>query len=506
MKLKALRQSHSECQEALFCRYEALTFGGEAFRRRVNQFLPRNHLDTDRIYMERCATARYTPHIGTVVDGYASQLFDAPFDVRGSIDGVQAELDPFYASFKEDCDGMGTDLVTFMKDRFVQALIKRSSYWIAELPRLESAPETLADWKLSGAGDVKLCPIDAECLKDWELKDDGTYAWIKTHEVRTRRPRPDMEVVCEETWRIYDDENVYVYRLAYNPKKKPSPETVVPLVDEYAHGFTRIPIVAMQLPRVMWILDRAADTQIEHFCLSAYMSWIMRTASSPVPVMKLADAESTPKFQAGMGLTLGINEEFKWEETPGSNASVLSSEIKAKKDEIFRVSQQMAMSIDNSAAALGRSGDSKAADRVATEICLRGYAQHVREALERTYDLIREARGDQDVVFSIEGMTAFAQDDAATVIKNANDAVSIGIPSVTLHREIAVRVAEVLLPRGVSQDTKDKVRAEIMASDQPLKTSASSDAQNNGEGRTNGGNRTDSSPPQGLDTEEDNGN
>ena len=52
------------------------------------------------------------------------------------------------------------------------------------------------------------------------------------------------------------------------------------------------------------------------------------------------------------------------------------------KDEIYRVAQQMALGVENNAASVGRSAESKEVDSSSTETCLKAYASPVREAAE----------------------------------------------------------------------------------------------------------------------------
>lgn len=445
----------------------------------IRSFLPKNDMDTERTYSQRCTTAKYRSYVGTIVNDYAARLFDASIAVRTSRDGVEVDkVDQFYADFKEDCDVRGTDLSAFMKDRFAQSLVKQCAYWIAEFPRddAEEAPATRDQWLARGLDRVRITPIDAEKVLDWETDDDGNYAWVKIHDKCMRRETPSSPVVCVETWRIFYASNVEVYQLAYDPKKPPKPDAVVPMIDAYSHEFTRVPVCCLRMPDGMWLLDRAADAQVEHFLLSSALSWSLKKTAYPVPVFNLRDADTVPKMTAGGGITLGPEEKFSWSEAPCTSADVLREEIKSQKDEIFRVSQQMAMSIENSAASLGRSGESKQQDKAATEVCLRGYATHVREAIEATYELVSDARGDVDITFSVEGMSEFSITDTTTLVENTDKVMALGIQSPTLQRVLALRVAESMLPTGVSQEQKDAIRHEIMTAKAPMLAPKTSEA------------------------------
>lgn len=182
-------------------------------------------------------------------------------------------------------------------------------------------------------------------------------------------------------------------------------------------------------------------------------------------VFNAENPESEPTKITGAGYmhTIGKDEKISFVAPDTAPFDVIANQIKAQKDEIHRIAQQMANSVDNSAAALGRSGDSKAADASATEICLLAYGDVVKDAIEELYELISDGRGDTGVTFSIEGMTHFKLSDVSIMLDNAGKASTFIAQSPTLGRELAKQVAEYLLP-GANQQVKDAIRAEIDAS------------------------------------------
>jgi hypothetical protein len=344
------------------------------------------------------------------------------------------------------------------------------------MPRADEVPATREQWEAMGLGRARLSPIDASDVLDWELDDDGAYAWIKTRSAVTRRSSPSAPLMVVETYRVYTATTVTVYRTTHEPRKRPRHDHVVPAIDQYDHGFARVPVTRLCLPDGLWLVDRAADSQIEHFRLGAALSHILQKSAHPTLVFNLRDQDSIPRHLPGEGIVMGADESASWIAAPSGSADALAKQIGAKRDEIYRVSQQMALSIDNSSASLGRSGLSKMADKDATEVCLRGYATFVREAIEATYELVSDARGDDDVTFSVEGMSEFSSVDMAALVETAQMALSLGIASTTLHRELALRISLGLLPNGVAQEQRTAIRDEIMSADVPFKASAGADA------------------------------
>ena len=168
-----------------------------------------------------------------------------------------------------------------------------------------------------------------------------------------------------------------------------------------------------------------------------------------------------PAMGAGYAMVIGENDDLIWAAPPSAPFAVISDEAKAQKDEIYRVAQQMAQGVDNNAAAIGRSAQSKHADTSSTEICLVAYGAVVREALEKVYDLIAEGRGDS-VKFRVGGLDRFNLTDPTSAVENALSAKTLDVPSLTFKKELMMHTTEALMP-SLSQDKKDAIRKEIEA-------------------------------------------
>src|SRR5690606_28681190 len=97
--------------------YWALYEGGKAFRSRVTRMLPRNGQEPDQVYQERLKIAHYRSYLGPIVDYFVAFLFTAQLAQRANVDGKPVELDDWYGKWKEDCDGEGTDLTEFLRER-----------------------------------------------------------------------------------------------------------------------------------------------------------------------------------------------------------------------------------------------------------------------------------------------------------------------------------------------------------------------------------------------------
>lgn len=504
MDVRSLQTRHSACNIALFKRYNALYKGGQTFRSMIPSFLARQPQDTPAVYELRVQEASYISYVGPIVRKYAGTLFASHYDILSKVGDEPTDLAPAYSALKEDCDGQGTDLTSFFKDRFRQSLVTCASYWLVDMPRRSAEELGMSEdeWKAQGFDRVRLRPLDPQNVIDWEADEDGCFAWVKVYDRSTRRESPASPLLVVETWTIYYVDRVEVYRIEYQPNKPPKQSTVVPMVDSYSHGCARVPVLSMRLPEGLWLLDAAADAQIEHFRLSCAEGWLLRRGSYPLAVFNLESTDEPPVIEPGVGAMMGPNDKFSWVEPTGSTLLHLGKAIAAKKDEIYRVCQQMGMSADSSSGAMGRSGLSKMADAEDTNSCLRDYASIVREAIEATFELVSNALGDYGLSFSVEGLSTFNSQDIESIVDAAKAAREAGIEneSETFRIESHCRLADLVLTSDTRQETKNAIREEIRKalkkSQNPgidtgfLRSSDTTEEQNHGASRTKTGTKT----------------
>jgi hypothetical protein len=103
-----------------------------------------------------------------------------------------------------------------------------------------------------------------------------------------------------------------------------------------------------------------------------------------MPFFFLKSKKSPPVMGAGYYGMLHIDERIEWPSPSGVPYAVIENRLTALKDEIHRVATQMARGVENNAAAIGRSGQSKQVDNTATEVVLKAYSERICEPIEQT--------------------------------------------------------------------------------------------------------------------------
>ena len=272
-----------------------------------------------------------------------------------------------------------------------------------------------SEWREQGLGNAILKPIDREDVLDWYVDDNGAMRWVVIRSCDSFRPMPGATRIVRTTWKIYDALNVTVYRFdrLENEPIDDSKEAV--LVEQYPHGFGEIPLVTLQVPAGLWVANRIESPQREHFQLTNAQSWLIRKTCFATPVFNVEDSTRPPVMGAGYYTMIGVNEKMSWAAPPQSPFDSISKEVDSKRDEIYRIIHQMSLGVDNNASAIGRSVLSKVVDAGSTKVILSAYGSSVKPAVEETYELLSQGRGEA-YEWSIEGLDKYDSADAGSLI------------------------------------------------------------------------------------------
>ena len=457
MELRKLRRTHADYDAISWQRHADLIAGGVEFHKRIERYLPKHDVEPQKVYKIRCAQAFYLGYCAPIVQYFASWLFSSPLVFKSTPEGV----DEWYAQFKEDVDTLGTDLDQFLRNAFVNACIARSAYWRVEFPEPLTPPQSKQDWQNQGLGSAHLCFIPADCLINWRRDEYGRFVWVMEHHCSEDLLEPtDEETTVTETWTLWRaDGSAQRWQSVYPKSKPPAPTDSIGEVAAPLNPTGTIPIVELKLPSELWVMNLLSDGQLEHFRKSNGLSWSIDRTCYAMPWFKLEDASRPPTMGAGYYGILGLKEDVTWPAPPAAPFATIQEYTAKLKDELHRVTHMMAMGADNNAAAIGRSGESKLADNLATEIVLGALGRHVREAAEKTYNLITRGRG-ESTDWHVSGMDNYRIPDAKSVIENVKSVLSLNIPSPTLHRYLSTKAA-LAEASDADEPTKAAIRDEI---------------------------------------------
>jgi hypothetical protein len=233
------------------------------------------------------------------------------------------------------------------------------------------------------------------------------------------------------------------------------------LVDEGRHGLAelgRVPLVKLEVSEGLWLANKAALLQQEHFNKSNALSWALHMGLFAMPVI-YSEREWHQIVGEAYYIQLGPEDKFGWTEPEGHVYQLAADNLERLKDEIYRVCFLMTQAAGREARNLGQSAASKQRDQMVTQEVLRAYGDLVKDFIRQTLRLIAAARRDE-VEIEVSGLDQFDVKDFAEELENAARLRLLEIGSGTFLREMQKRVALKYLEDS-SQGVKNVVVGEI---------------------------------------------
>lgn len=461
MKLAQLERRHPDYDGETLRRYRLLFEGGAAWHRAAKEFLPRHDVEPHDVYKRRLKSAKYLNYAAPLVGSFVSWLFTGTLGVRVR-DASGDELPEWSSSLKEDSNGR-TDLDAMLGRAMTEALVTRRAFLHVE--SAEPPPGlTLAEWQRQGFDRAQVELIPTERVTHWHADDEGRFHWLVEREECIELESFDGAEKRVIEWTLWSaTQPPRRWRLELDPSKAIDPNTDVPEVttQERAELPARpgVPFVCLELPQELWLLNLAADPIVGINEKRNALSWAIDRVCYAMPVLYSQSRKPVGAMGAGYFLQLGANDRLEYPAPPSTPFDVIENHIRSLKDELYRVTQQMAAGVENNAAAIGRSGESKSADAEATMIVLRKLGALVRDALERVYDLAADLLG-QPERFAAYGLDSFRLESVGSVVEVISGVELAAVQSPTLRAELHKQLASRALPH-VPTDVLAKINAEI---------------------------------------------
>ncbi len=452
-----INREHPEyaARRMMWRQYKDLYAGGEDLRRHAAEYLVRRHKEPTQIFMERLGRVFYENYIGSIIDWYAATLMHRPPSVL--IDGNDAAAKSFYGIFSNNCDLKGTSLSEFFRQRFRQMVVCGSSYLVVDFPRANGAAMTRAEEDASGRSRAYLTEYSADEVINWNYDETGGLEWVVLRTSCLKQSKvTDAKWETETRWIYYDRENFRIYR-------KGGEGDPTELAAEGRHALAslrRVPLFELKATDGLWLMNKAALLQLEHFNKSNALSWALTMGLFAMPVV-YSDKQWQQVVGESYYIQLGKDDRFGWTEPEGKVYQLAADNLLQLKDEIYRVCYLMIQADGGSASRNGQSGISKQLDFLTTEEVLRAYGATVRDAMKQVLWAIAAARQD-GVEIDVAGLDEFDIDEFGGELDDAQKLLNLGIGSETLKKEVFKRLAFKYLS-DARQEIKNAVAEEIEA-------------------------------------------
>jgi hypothetical protein len=432
-------------------RYRDLYAGGEQFRQNAAEYLVRRHKEPMDVYHERLTRVFYENYLGSIVDWYAATLVRKEPVLEFT--GTNEQSKRFFSQFVQNCDMRGTTLTQFFKEQMTEALVCGKSYVVVDFPRTAQPVVTRADEDAAGRSRAYLMGYTADEVINWSRDEKGELEWVVFRTSCLKQDSVRSFGWKKETrWIYYDRETFEIYEQRGADGKE------VELVDKGRHGFAgiqRVPVFEVRISDGLWLTNKAALLQLEHFDKSNALSWALTMGLFATPVI-YSDREWTQIMGESYYVQLGPQDKIGWIEPEGKVYDIAARNLSRLKNEIYRVSYLMQQAGDGS----GRqSGLSKKWDFSVTQEILRSYGDTMKDVIRLVLHAVAEARQDE-LVIDVSGLDEFDISDFSSEASDAQSLLNLGIDSPTLKKQVFKRVALKYLC-DTKQDVKNRIAEEI---------------------------------------------
>lgn len=470
-----------------WARCDALYAGGRKLLKNptvLKQLFHKHNAETQQSYDERLQRAYYIPYAGQVIDFIVAALFGEQLKIQPE-DGATA--DPFYEEFQKSVAGeLGPklELRQLLRKQILGALKKRRAWTLLELPPAPSeAPASLSDEEASGQRDVYACPVEPECVRQWKRDKQGNLEWALLMSTDTERLTLDDDgTMVREEFTYYDTQGWRRWQIAYPADKRPRLETPVSeipgvLFTEGKQSFGVVPLACLELPEGLHAMGKLESIAAEHFNKSCALSW----GEYKGLFQFLAFFLEPPKPGDLSGVTEDVNRHLDqkigpgraWRGSQGDKIEVIGPDaapfthalesLKNLRDEMFRVVHYMSLAVDNSAAALQRSGASKAIDKSGESVVLTALGGYVREHAVAVMTMAAAGRGDKDLTWEAQGMESYEDVSLDALVEQEAILETIPIPSPTFQVSRKFELARRQLGERGTPELLDKIHDELEA-------------------------------------------
>ncbi len=477
---KIFKQRHPDYNAGLWSVYRALYEGGEAVEdpKMLRKLLPQHSGEEDEVYKKRLEFALYIPYAGQIIDFIIAALSSDPITME-----AEPKCDDWYHEFYEDTSAPGGREICFeelLRKQMLTALICRRSWMLVDLPNVfdrETQASNLAEQESAGALDAYLVSVEPENVIDWEETDDGLLEWALVYRKEKKRDglmgNRDM---AREEFTYFTDSEWARYAIEWDTTKQSEPDedALVTREDGGPHTFGRVPLLPLELSSGLHAMGKIKALAKSHFNKRSALDWGEYRSLFQFLVAKLGagdplnavtdDANRAVNQRIGHGrvMVLGEKDSLEYMGPDSGPFTVAMADLNNLRDEMHRVLHHMALSVDNSAAALQRSGASKAQDSAATTIVLKALGHIMRDYAEDLYNLVAKAHGDEDKYeWHAKGLEEFEAMSVPEMLQEAATLAEINIPSQTWKQTYLYKLAKLSLGGGVKDDLLEQIKDEL---------------------------------------------
>ena len=489
LAFSVISAKHEDWCGDYLARLRAFYKGGKALlqnRGLLEAIFPRHRDEKPAIYAERCKRAFYLPYAGEILNFICASLSAERLEVGlkkpdGATDAP--ETPEWYGGFFDDVSppgGRTTSMHDFVKLAVLEGLICKTAWARVDLPKPDEFV-SLAEQDAAGARNAYAVMMPAECVIDWEEDNSGELEFVITQtQENKRKTLIDGRDLLTERFTVYTATSWAIYELTHKRNEAPTDVTPVPLMSHGDHSFGRVQWCRLDVGDGLWAMDNVESACREHFNKRSALGWAELQSLLPELYEYLGpedpatgtvigegqqDANRGTSQARGQGYVQirGADDKAAFvgpDSGPFAEARQSCDDLRT---EIHRVTHQMALAVDNSAAALRRSADSKGQDKASAVVVFEALGQIARKFAEDVTDMASRGRGETDYAgeWQATGMAKFDAISVGAAVDQATQLELIKIPSPTFQRLYKAGLAKEVLGDEASQEDLDAIEDEL---------------------------------------------
>jgi len=433
--------------------YRDLYSGGAQMKSKASSYLYRRHREPAEVYQERVTRAFYENYLGSIIDWYASTLFRS--EPILTVEDTNRRSSKYYFEFFDDCDRNGSNITDFLRKRFIDALIFGKSFIALEFPKREASFSSRLEEEAFGVDRGYLTSIHPTDVLNWEYNPEGKLIWMTVKLDGGKQNSlldPDKQ---SSRYLIYTETEFFIV------VQDPSSDISIRVAERGFHSCAsenRLPVFEIALSDGLWLMNKAAHLQLEHFNKSNALSWSLGMALYATPVVY-----SKRDWKSIIGesyyIHLDPEDKFGWTEPEGNVYRIAMENLARLQEEIYRTCYLMGQSRSWLSGSAQVSGNSKRADYQITQEVLRAYGDTVKDTLKRLLQTLIRVRKD-DLKISVSGLDEFEVGEFNEELDEAQKLFNLGIDSRTFRKQAFKKLAFKFLA-DINETTKEKIAAEI---------------------------------------------
>jgi len=452
--LQALTQESQEYLKwkSILAFYADLYVGGAEFKARASNYLYQRHREPNEIYQERTDRAFYENYIGSIIDWYSSTLFRRELII--TIDEASQTAGQLYSAFFNNCDQSGTNISDFFRKQFREALIYGRSYVCLEFPSQTRHYTSRLD------------EVEAGADKPYLVGYTAVDVINTTHDAQGKLERICILLGCNssDTSKFTSTKQYIVYdRSHFITIEELTSETGsrYTVTAEGPHSCTNqqmLPVFELKLSEGMWLMNKAASLQLEHFNKSNSLAWSLGMALYATPVI-YSKKDWSKMIGESYYIHLDPDDKFGWTEPEGNVYKIALDNLNRLQEEIYRTCYLMNQSKSWLGSSSNASASSKKRDYQITQEILRAYGDNVKDCVKKLIGSALLARKDK-VLLSVTGLDEFEAGEFKEELEEAKALLNLGVESTTFKKQLFRRLVFKLLS-DINETEKYTIASEI---------------------------------------------